>query len=56
MDVTFYAWNLCVRGSGAHTDQGRGSGPPANVFIVPMWIPVVGLATSTLLVLVDLQV
>ena len=28
--------------------------PPPNVFVVPMWIPVMGLATSTLFVLVDL--
>jgi amino acid transporter len=28
---------------------------PSDVFVVPMWVPFVGLATSVLLVLVDLQ-
>ncbi|MBR1275163.1 amino acid permease [Bradyrhizobium sp. AUGA SZCCT0283] len=29
--------------------------PPSGVFLVPMWVPVVGLATSILLILVDLH-
>jgi amino acid transporter len=29
--------------------------PPSDVFLVPMWVPVVGSATSVLLILVDLH-
>jgi APA family basic amino acid/polyamine antiporter len=29
--------------------------PPSNVFLVPIWVPVVGSATSALLILVDLH-
>jgi basic amino acid/polyamine antiporter, APA family len=29
--------------------------PPSGVFLVPMWVPVVGLTTSALLILVDLR-
>ena len=30
--------------------------PPSNVFLVPIWVPVAGSATSALLILVDLHV
>jgi APA family basic amino acid/polyamine antiporter len=30
--------------------------PPSGAFLVPMWVPVMGSATSALLILVDLQV
>jgi hypothetical protein len=29
--------------------------PASGMFVIPTWVPVVGLATSTLLILVDLH-
>jgi hypothetical protein len=30
--------------------------PPSDAFLVPMWVPVMGSATSALLILVDVHV